>query len=700
MDNKVLELFVDDEKLSFKTIKKKLGISNQHKDEELEKVLKKLELDGLIYYDTDKDIYQNFPSNFLIAEINFSNKGNPFIILDDSHINLFWENVDGALNFDTIIFERIDNVYYVKKILKRLLNQVVCEVCFDENNSKYLKVHNQKNLVKVSIGTKALKKLTEGELVLVKIGTDKYDDYYIGEYIKRIGHINNLDDELKSIAYNNGFEPEYPELVMEEIENIPDEVQESDYEGRVDKTKDRIFTIDGDNTKDIDDALEISQLENGNFLLKVSIAHVSHYVKQGSALWDFAQRNTTSLYLVDSVLAMLHTKLSNGICSLNPDVDRLARTFEMEINPYGDIINYKTYKSVIHSKKKMTYDNVNKILEDNIIPDGYEDFVEDLKLLEKFSNIITTRRQADGAIDFNNNEITFKVDDEENIERSQNYQKTAEKIVENAMIVTGYSTGRYFEQLSLPFVFRNHEFPREEKLKETYRLIKSLGYKIDHVKDIDDPKIVQKIVNSLSKKEEFVVLSVLILKSLQRAYFSKDNHGHYGLALDFYSQVTSPIRRFLDLVIHTLIDYYDNWELSIDNLSKIEKYLDDICPYASHMERCADKAEYESDLLYMVKSLQQNVGDEFYGFIYDINPSYIVVKTTDLIDGVCYYDLRGTDFRFHPESKQIYNKVTKQSIRIGNKVHLRLAEAALDSRQIKFEIMDFDQEPALIRTRI
>ena len=695
----IVKVFDSGELLSFKAIKKKLGITNHQLDEELEKELKKLELDGLIYYDTENGLYQKFPSNFLIAEINFSNKGNPFIILNNERIDLNPNNIDGALNFDIAILEKNGKEYQVKKILQRMMHNVVCEVCLDENNSKYLMVRNQKNMVKVSIGAKNIKKLVEGELVLVNISTEQYDDYYIGEFIKRIGHKNNLDDELKTIAYNNGFEPDYPKEVLDEIESIPDEVTDIDLEDRVDKRTDKTFTIDGENTKDLDDAIEIKQLDNGNFLLTVSIAHVSHYVKVGSALWDFAKKNTTSLYLVNSVLAMLHTKLSNGICSLNPNVDRLARTFEMEINPYGDIVDYRTYKSVIHSKKQMTYENVNKILEDNIIPDGYEEYVEDLKLLEKLSNIITIRRQADGAIDFGNKEITFRVDEDDNIQRCENTQKTAEKIIENAMVVTGFATGRYFEQLSLPFIFRNHEFPFEDKIKETYATLKNLGYKLDNIKNLDDPKLIQKIINSLSQKEEFVVLSVLILKSLQRAYYSKDNHGHYGLALEFYSQVTSPIRRFLDLAIHTLMDYYENWDFELDRITSIERFLDDICPYASRMERCADKAEYESDQLYMIKSLQNNVGDEFYGFVSDINPSFISLKTTDLVDGVCSYDLHGSDFKYYPESKIIYNKKTKQSIKIGSKVHLKLHEASICERLISFDIIGVDEEPILVRQR-
>ena len=694
MEDRILEVLnSDNTRLSFKGIKKAISLS-RFDEEKLVNLLNKMELEGLIYLDKD-GLYQKFPSNFFIATVEFSIKGNPFIVYDDNKFNITIEKCNGALNYDTVVVDDNNNVI---KVLKRANNHVVCEVKENKYNQKYVVVRNQKNEVKVSIGQNALKKLVDGSLILVEISTEMYDDTYIADVIKVIGHKNDLDAELKTIAFNNGFLTEYSDQILKEIDEIPEEINENDLENRVDKRNANIFTIDGIYTKDIDDAVEIKRLKNGNYLLTVHIAHVSNYVKPHTAIWEFASTNTTSLYLVNSVMAMLHSKLSNGICSLNEGVDRLARSFEMEIDQYGDVVDFNIYKSVINSKKKMTYDDVNLILEKNIIPSGYQDYVEDLRLLHKLSNIISLKRTANGAIDIDNKEITFKIDDEGNIERGENKRGAAEKLIENAMVITNESVGEYFYYLLVPFVYRNHEFPFEQKKHELYNTLKQLGYKFETINNVSDPRILQKIINSLSKKEEFVVLMVLILRSMPKAYYSKVNRGHFGLAIDSYSQSTSPIRRFLDLVIHTLIDKYEDLTIELD-YDYLEKCIEDYCTRATIKERWADKAEYEADQLYMVKYMQDKVGEEFFGYISDINSKFISIKTTDLIDGYCFFDLTGSDYQYLPDSKSIYNKKQKKQLQIGSKVHLKLVEADLATRQIRFDILEKDRDDVLIRQR-
>jgi len=687
MKEKITEIFSTTDTLTFNEIKKKLGISRAHKDNELKETLEKLELVGFIYQD-EKGIYKKFPANFFIAQVETSSKGKPYIIKNKQRIILNPKNLDGVLNYDTVMFKRSGKEYQVVKVLKRKLSQVICEVKVDENNTKYLQVCNTKNKVYIRIDSKNMKKLVEGERILVDITTERYDNFYEGTFLKRIGHKNDFDTELKTIAYNNGFITDYNNEILEEIEKIPDEINENDIKNRIDKRKDLVFTIDGKNTKDIDDAVELRTLPNGNYLLIVSIAHVSHYVKPGSALWSFAEKNTTSLYFANFVLAMLHAKLSNGICSLNPNVDRLARSFEMEINPYGDVINFKTYKSVIHSVKKMTYEEVNEILINNNIPEGYEPYVENLKLMHQLSKILSIKKYNNGAIDFANKEVHFKVDDDGNIEKSILSQGPAEKIVENFMITTNVSVGKHFSELLLPFVYRNHEFPITDKIKEIYYLLKKLGYRLEKINFTDDSQTLQKIIRSLANKEEFVVLSILILQSMQRAYYSKDNHGHFGLAEDYYSQSTSPIRRFLDLIIHTLIDYYEDYENNLENINKIEKYLEEACTNATIKERCADKAEYEADKLYMVNYMKDKIGEEYYGFISNINENGISIKTSELIDGYCYFNFHDYGFVYYPESKFIINKEEKLELHIGSKIKVKLCEVDLTEREIKFDIIE------------
>lgn len=686
-----------DVKLNFRKIKEKLNV-NFSCDEDLLSILKELELSGTIYQNDD-GIYSALPDNFFINEVLFTSKGIPFIKKNNKHIYLDSKKLDGILPNDIVVFTENNDGLIPIKILKRKNEQVVCEVKQDSKNKKYLEVCNTKTHVIVRIDNKDMKGLTLGERVLVHITPNKYGVSYQARFIKRMGHKNDFDTELATIAINNGFLTEYPKEILDEIESIPDSITSDDLKGRVDKRNDFIFTIDGEHTKDIDDAVELKMLEGGNYLLTVSIAHVSHYVKPGSSLWRFAESNTTSLYLVDHVLAMLHTKLSNGICSLNPEVDRLARSFEIEINPFGDVVNFKTYPSVICSKKKMTYEKINDILERDIVDPDYKPYVENLKLMEQLSNLLSLKRKNAGAVDFSSKEISFSVDADGNIEKHVTKQGPAEKIIENFMVLTNSCVGKYFHDLFLPFIYRNHELPVEQIIEDTCKLLNNFGYKLDKINGISDPLAIQKMIRSLSQKEEFIVLSVIILKTMQKAYYGSKSTGHFGLALDYYSQSTSPIRRFLDLVIHTLIDYYEGLESDLAFSSYIEEYLEESCKNASIKERCADKAEYEANELYMAKYMQNHIGEEFYGYISSVNSSYIGIKTEGLIDGYVSLNLFDLGFIYYPESKMIVNKEKSITLHIGSKLKVKLMDVDLANRLIIFDIIEPNLTKDMIRTR-
>ncbi len=265
-----------------------------------------------------------------------------------------------------------------------------------------------------------------------------------------------------------------------------------------------------------------------------------------------ACHNTTSVYLIDSVNHMLNPQISNGICSLNPNVERLTKTYQIEINPKGEIVDFTFFDSVIKSKKKkMTYEDCNEIFENNVVPDGYEPFVNDLLLMQELAQIIENRRKENGALDFGNSEIEFILDDDGTIfDVTHRHQGPAEKLIENFMVVTNEALAEYMYNLGIEFVYRNHEIPYDDKVKEVVKLITSMGYRVDAIENSDDPHVMQAVINSLNSKEEFFILSSLLLRSMQKAYFSTENKGHYGLALNAYSQTTSPIRRrLMDLII-------------------------------------------------------------------------------------------------------------------------------------------------------
>ena len=701
MRSKIIELFKDSEtKKSLKEIKKYLNIPKNMEDE-LKKLLKKLELEGKIYCDKD-NCYRKFPSNFYIKEVNVDKKGNQYIIMNHNCIHLNKQSQTGIINYDTVIFEKNNKAFTPIKVLKRHFKEMVCEVITKDNDKK-LKISNLQHEVFIRIDHNTMKKLTIGEKVLVNISINRVpnkNNEYEGHFIKRIGHVNDFDTELKTIVYNNGFITEYPQEVYDELDNIPTEVTQEDKINRVDKTNNLIYTVDDENAKDLDDAIEVEKLPNGNYLLSVHIAHVSHYIKPGSASWKFAENNTTSVYLIDKVLSMLHSSISNGICSLNPNEERLARTFEMEINNYGEVINFNIYKSVIKSKKKMTYQALNEILEQGKIPQGYEEYTENIKLANELSKIMTAKREINGAISIKNKVPKFIIKDDGHIKEMIETQGTAEKIIENFMVYTNVAVGKYFSAMFLPFIYRNHELPKDDQIKRIYDFLKTLNYKINKININNYTDLIKRLIKSLENKEEFPVLLIFILQMLPRAYYSPNNQGHFALATDCYSQSTAPIRRFLDLVIHTLIDYYENITDDLARYEELNEYLKNICKKASVAERCADQAEYDANKLYMLKYMEDKIGNEFDAFISDITPYYIAIKTTDLIDGFMTTDCLSINYKFLPESKTFYNKKENIKLQIGKKIKVQLYKIDYSKRIIIFNILNLSNTKQFTKVRI
>ena len=646
----------------------------------LQNTLIALEEQGKIYFNEDENKYQPFPKKFKVVTIETSKKGTYYIRVKDNLYLLKDEETEGILPFDKVIVEKNQDGFSIKKVLKRNNTNIICEV-----TEKGIRVVGNNN-IKVRCNEKEFKdlKLPIGTRILTKIGTKETNKVYDVSFIEVTGHKNDLTSELEAIACNNGFITRYTKEELEQVNSIPKEVSETDKIGRVDLTDETIFTIDGANTKDMDDAVGIKKTKDNKYILTVSIAHVSHYIPYNSPLWIRASKNTTSLYLANHVLHMLHPIISNGICSLNLNVERLAKTYRMVINESGDVEDLEIFDSVIKSKKKMTYEDVNQIFYENIVPNGYEPFLKDLSLLQELSHIIENKRIKNGSLEFDSKEIEF-LETEDSINLSAKVQKEAEKIIENCMIITNEAIANYTLNLCLISIYRNHEIPMEEKLKTTLNLIKSVGYKLETLKDTTDPHVLQKIISSLSTKEEFFILSSLLLRSMPKAYYSTNNVGHYGLASDAYSQVTSPIRRFMDLVIEYILD---NVEAMLDPSFDIENFkseLEEHAKRASIMERCADKASYESDKLYMVKYVKEHINETFEGFIQDVTPQVLIVKTTNLIEGIIFFeDLDDGLYTYNKDCKWLEHKNSNKKIMIGTKLLLTPKQLDEEFRVIYF----------------
>lgn len=668
----IAKLLLQKENLKLEEIKKEIKkeIKTNINTENLKNILNELEEERIIFYDKKEERYFYINKNFEITTLLSTSKGNIYFFDKQSNkIDLMEENLNGALAYSEVIIKKEKNNYKVVKIFKHSNDKIVCEVK-TQNDKKYLYPIDIPKNYKIRISSHDMKKLADGDRILVKVKTSFEDNYLEGDFIKIICHRNEPNKELITIACSKDFDIEFSEEALKETEKIEETITDEEIKNRVDLRNETIFTIDGIDTKDMDDAISVKILNNGNYELGVHIADVSHYIKPNTKLWEEAQRRATSLYMIDSVIPMLPQKLSNGICSLNEGADRLTKSCIMIINKNGQVIDSRIVNSIIKSKKKMNYDSVNKLLENNIIEDGYEEFYSDLINMQKLSQIISKSKNNQGMINFANEEIKVSIDENDNpIEFNLCYQGCAEKLIENFMIMANETIASYFPQL--PFVYRIHGIPDELKLNTTVKFITSLGYRLNKCGNIGSPKLIQSILNSLKDEKEYALLSGLLLRSMKKAEYNVDNIGHYGLALDNYTHFTSPIRRFPDLQVHSLLNIYMN-SIEKINLNELEQYLRRICSHSSYKERQADAAERESKNLMMAKYMLNHIGEEFEGIIINNEKANILVRTNNLIYGKVL-NLSEKD-------------IEKNKYKMGSEVLLKVETVSLIDKTVYFSI--------------
>lgn len=672
------------ESISFNGIKKYLGLSKKHMNDELKEVLNFLELEGLLYEDKD-GLYKKMPSNFLVTTIDETKKGTKYYETNNIRCILQKNKLNGALCYDKVIIDT--NTNEVVKVLVRNMPNVVCEVRMTPEGFKYLYPVNTNNNLKITIGTQKMKKLIPGSRVLIEATNEIYDNMYVGKYIKTIGFINEPDIDYKTIAYNYGFNLEFPKEVLEELKKFSNEVTYEDKIGRVDLTDERVFTIDGKDCKDMDDAISIKRKEDGGYILKVHIAHVSHYVKFGSAIFEEAARRGNSVYFPDSVVAMLPERLSNELCSLNPNVERLTRTVEIELDKNAKVTSYKTYRSVIKSKLKMNYDDVFDIITGKEAKSEYKPFVNDLMILKELSEKLTKIKIERGYTSFDSEELKFVMDELGNTkEILVEKDNIAHEIIENCMLLPNELVTHLYP--GFPFGFRNHELPSAYKMYDLIETLKELGYPIKNLKNMKPNFLIQRLLNDFKGKEEYVIISRIILTSMKLAYYGTENKGHFGLALqNGYTHYTSPIRRLNDLIIHNLLDMYEDGNLTKEKLIEIDNMIEKLLEHASRMERQAEKAEYEADKLQVINYLKQHIGEEQIAYIEKITPEYIKVIVPGLMDGIIKFDDMPERTYMLPSGK-LKGVDTGRVYKPGHKVLLTIKDATYVDKSIYYNLID------------
>ena len=670
---------------------------------ELKKLLDDLRIleEGYTVYRSNKDKYMLFENSHLLkGRLSVNKKGFGFVIVDgrDEDIYIDAKNMNGALNNDLVVVEELKGQNGKKtegrvvKVLKKENNLIVGEYKIIDGNPHFIP-DDKKLRMEIILDNKDLDDLVDGHKIQVSIVKEMGKYKYLGEVVKIIGHKNDPGVDILSIIYDHGINDTFTDEVMEEVNALPSEVLDSDRKGRKDLTDMTIFTIDGDDTKDIDDAISISK-KGENYILGVHIADVSYYVKEGTALYKEAYSRGTSVYLVDRVVPMLPHKLSNGICSLNPNVDRLAISCIMEITPNGKIVSHDIFESVIRSRIQMTYKKVNKILNDEETPEGYEPFKDDLKLMWELAKILRKEKLARGYLDFDVDEPKILVD-----ENCKPYDVVlrergkGENMIEDFMIAANETVAEHVFYMGLPFVYRVHEVPDNEKVEEFLNSISMLGYHIVGDRNFVYPKSMKKILDQLRDKEGFEILSTLLLRCMKKAVYKPENLGHYGLASKCYTHFTSPIRRFPDTTVHNLLRKYIFNEPNDKELNRLIEYWEEnlpaLCDHASEKERDSIDCERDVESMKMAEYMENHIGEEYEGTISSVMNFGLFVQLDNMIEGLVHIsEIKGDYYTFDETTHTLRGEKKGKMYKLGQKVRVVVTNASKENSTIDFNLVE------------
>lgn len=512
-----------------------------------------------------------------------------------------------------------------------------------------------------------------------------------GKIIEIIGYIDQAGVDMMSLIKEYDLPYEFPEPVIQEARKINSEVDENDIKNRRDLREEEIFTIDGEDAKDLDDAVNVKKTDNGNYILGVHIADVSYYVKEGSFLDKEAILRGTSVYMLDRVIPMLPVELSNGICSLNAGKDRFAISCIMEINTKGQVVSSDIFKSVINVTERMSYTNVQKILDntDKEVTKRYSEYIEHFKLMEELAHILKDRRAKNGSLDLDIPETKVVLDKRGMAVDIKKYETTfANEIIEQFMLTANETVAEKFYWLEAPFIYRVHEAPDMEKVTELNKFLFNLGYRVKCNKEEVHPTGFADVLEKIKGKPEERVISNLILRTLKVAGYESENKGHFGIASKYYCHFTSPIRRYPDLFIHRIISRYlkQNYNLSDE---QIEKYSVQSAKYAetsSEREKVAQKVERESVDIKMAEYMENHIGEEYSGIISSITSFGVFVELENTVEGMIRFDKLGDEYFIYDEDrKTLMGEKTKTMYHIGDKINIRVIAADKQTRRIDFE---------------
>lgn len=675
-----------------------LHINTVEGAKELSDELRKL-TDEVVVYHSNKDKYMMLEKSHLRKGVMRTNKkGFGFVEVEnmDDDIYVAQDNMNGAIHDDIVLVEITSKMNLdrlegrILKVIKRQVQRYIGEITFDAKGKGHIKLDDNKIKLNIEIPKDKTLNAVDGHKVVVELVKKLNNNLkYEGKVVEIIGHKNDPGVDILSIIYKYNINTVFPDDVKEEVANINMEVLPEEYHGRRDLRDQMIFTIDGDDTKDIDDAISIEKFANGHYKLGVHIADVSYYVKEGSPLDNEAMERGTSVYLVDRVIPMLPHELSNGICSLNPNVDRLAISCVMEFDSTGKQLDYEIFPSVIKSRIQMTYKKVNSILEKNVVPEGYEPYADTLREMSELATILRKAKVRRGYINFDIDEAKILVDENcKPTEITVRERGVGENLIEDFMIAANECVATHIYFMNLPFIYRVHEVPKEEKIRSFLGFVSNLGYSIPG--DIKDtkPTTMQRILKALEDKPEYKILSSLLLRCMQKAVYKPVNLGHYGLASTCYTHFTSPIRRYPDTTVHRLLRTY-LFENKIDNatIRKWEEKLVYVADHSSDRERASVDCEREVEDMKMAEYMESHIGEEFDGMISSVTSFGMFVELDNLVEGLVPLRDMPDFFVYDEERMTLTGEKSHVKYTIGERVKVKVVRASKEDKTIDFEIV-------------
>lgn len=673
-----------------------LGVTKQDRPV-LERILLELQEEGKIEL-SKRGKYSKAESKNVTGVFTAHQRGFGFVTVEGETEDIFipGDKVNGAMHMDTVEIAILPTTSgkrkegAVLKVIERGMKHVVCTYEASENFG-FAVPDNTRFGSDIFIPKGKSMGAVAGHKVVVEVTSyGKKDKKPEGRVVEIIGHINDPGTDILSIVKAYDMPVEFSEKIMHQVENVSKEVTDADMAGRMDLRDWTMVTIDGEDAKDLDDAVSLF-MDGNNYVLGVHIADVSNYVQEHSALDVEALKRGTSVYLVDRVIPMLPHALSNGICSLNEAQNRLTLSCIMTINPKGEVIDHKIAETVIRTNRRMTYTNVKKILEDKD-PEVMEEYKELVPMFEKMAelaSILRKRRMKRGSIDFDFPETKVILNDKgEPIDIKPYDRNVATKLIEDFMLIANETVASHFFWQEIPFVYRTHENPDTEKIHKLSTFINNFGYSLHIGADEVHPKELQKLLEKIEGTDEEALISRLTLRSMKQARYTTACTGHFGLAASYYCHFTSPIRRYPDLQIHRIIKETLRGRMNAKRIEHYEGILDEVAKQSSQMERRADEAERETIKLKKCEYMAKHIGEEFEGVISGVTEWGFFVELPNTVEGlVRVTELKDDFYQFYEDTYELVGEATNKRYKLGQKVKVVVESTDKLMRTIDFALV-------------